>query len=97
MSLEDRNEPIGLMEPLLIPESSQWRGVLNDLALDLAAKSAAFKSSLPNEIVEALAELVRSMNCYYSNLIEGHETHPIDIERALLEDYSDDPEQRDLQ
>ena len=23
------------------------------------------------------------MNCYYSNLIEGHFTHPIDIERAL--------------
>ena len=23
------------------------------------------------------------MNCYYSNLIEGHDTHPIDIERAL--------------
>ena len=22
------------------------------------------------------------MNCYYSNLIEGHDTHPIDIERA---------------
>jgi len=22
------------------------------------------------------------MNCYYSNLIEGHETHPIEIERA---------------
>lgn len=97
MNLEDSKEPIGLMEPLLIPESSQRRGALNDLALDLAAKSAAFKSSLPNEIVEALAELVRSMNCYYSNLIEGHETHPIDIERALQEDYSADPEQRDLQ
>ena len=25
------------------------------------------------------------MNCYYSNLIEGHDTHPIDIERALKE------------
>jgi len=57
MSLEDRKEPVGLMEPLLIPESSQRRGALNDLALDLAAKSAAFKSSLPNEIVEALARV----------------------------------------
>jgi len=37
------------------------------------------------------------MNCYYSNLIEGHDTHPIDIERALNEDYSQDPKQRDLQ
>jgi Fic family protein len=37
------------------------------------------------------------MNCYYSNLIEGHDTHPIDIERALNEDYSTDAKKRDLQ
>jgi Fic family protein len=37
------------------------------------------------------------MNCYYSNLIEGHDTHPIDIERALRKDYSADPEKRNLQ
>ena len=24
------------------------------------------------------------MNCYYSNLIEGHNTHPIEIQRALF-------------
>jgi len=30
------------------------------------------------------------MNCYYSNLIEGHDTHPVDIERALNNDYSGD-------
>jgi Fic family protein len=40
---------------------------------------------------------VRAMNCYYSNLIEGHETHPIDIERALKGDYSNDAKKRDLQ
>jgi Fic family protein len=37
------------------------------------------------------------VNCYYSNLIEGHDTHPIDIERALKKDYSADPRQRILQ
>jgi Fic family protein len=41
--------------------------------------------------------MVRAMNCYYSNLIEGHDTHPIDIERALKKDYSADQEQRNLQ
>jgi len=42
---------------------------------------------------------VRSMNCYYSNLIEGHDTHPIDIDqRALKNDYSADPSKaRNLQ
>jgi Fic family protein len=37
------------------------------------------------------------MNCYYSNLIEGHNTHPVDIERALRNDYSRDAQKRDLQ
>ena len=38
------------------------------------------------------------MNCYYSNLIEGHDTHPRDIERALYHaDYSTDERKRALQ
>ncbi|WP_455211808.1 Fic family protein [Kaarinaea lacus] len=37
------------------------------------------------------------MNCYYSNLIEGHYTHPVDIERALNNDYSTNAEKRNLQ
>jgi Fic family protein len=37
------------------------------------------------------------MNCYYSNLIEGHDTHPVDIERALKSDFSKDARQRNLQ
>jgi len=37
------------------------------------------------------------MSCYYSNLIEGHDTHPIDIERAMKNDYSANTEQRNLQ
>jgi hypothetical protein len=27
------------------------------------------------------------MNCYYSNLIEGHKTAPREIERALKRDF----------
>src|SRR5271166_6487048 len=79
----DRDESIGLMEPLLIGESSKHRGALNDLALELAQKSAGFRRSLPESLLTSLADLVRAMNCYYSNLIEGHDTHPVEIERAL--------------
>lgn len=93
----DRGESIGLMEPLLIGESSRLRGPLTDLALELGKKSAGFCRSLPERMLASLADLVRSMNCYYSNLIEGHDTHPIDIERALKNDYSKDAEKRDLQ
>ena len=94
---DDRGENISAMEPLLVQESSRFRNELADLALDLTAKSTALRKSLPEGVVRALSDLVRSMNCYYSNLIEGHDTHPIDIERALNEDYSADPEKRDLQ
>ena len=96
-AVQDRSEPIGLMEPLLIGEGSPQRGALTDLALELAQKSAGFRRSLPESLLLSLADLVRSMNCYYSNLIEGHDTHPIDIERALKGDYSKDAKKRDLQ
>ena len=93
----DRAESTSAMEPLLIPDGSRHRAALNDLAFDLTRKSAGFRRSLPHPIQAPLASLVRAMNCYYSNLIEGHDTHPIDIERALRDDYSQDRKKRDLQ
>ncbi|MGH9339781.1 MAG: Fic family protein [Acidobacteriota bacterium] len=92
-----RGESIGLMEPLLVGEGSRHRTQLTDLAVELAGRSAGFRRSLPQGVRAALANLVRAMNCYYSNLIEGHDTHPVDIERALKNDYSADPEKRNLQ
>jgi Fic family protein len=96
-ALPDRGESIGSMEPMIIGDGARQRAALTDLALDLAQKSAGFRRSLPESLVASLADLVRSMNCYYSNLIEGHNTHPVDIERALKGDYSKDTKKRDLQ
>src|SRR5690348_17313312 len=93
----DRGENVSLMEPLLIGETAPQRAELTDLALDLVSRAAGFRRSLPEGVRTALADLVRAMNCYYSNLIEGHDTHPVDIERALKDDYSRDPRKRDLQ
>jgi Fic family protein len=95
--LADRGEHPGLMEPLMLSLGSRRRPALGDLALELATASAGLRRSLPDGIVRALADLVRAMNCYYSNLIEGHYTHPVDIERALRQDYSADPKKRSLQ
>lgn len=96
-AVEDRGESVFLLEPLRIAADSAFRESLNDLALELVHKAAGFRKSLPEKLVPALAGLVRGMNCYYSNLIEGHDTHPVDIERALLNDYSDNPGKRNLQ
>lgn len=97
MPIRDANESIALFEPLMVSDSSKLRPALNDLALELATRSEGFRRSLPETMACSLADLVRSMNCYYSNLIEGHDTHPIDIERALNNDYSSDPDKRNLQ
>lgn len=83
------------MEPML---PSEWSSrELNDLVVDLVAKSNALAGQLHPVVRLSLGQLVRSMNCYYSNLIEGHSTHPRDIDRALAEDYSEEPEKRNLQ
>lgn len=96
-ALADRGEHLSLMEPMRIAETSRHREGLADLAVELAAHAAGFRRSLPQGVLTALADLVRAMNCYYSNLIEGHDTHPVDIERALKGDYSANAEQRNLQ
>jgi Fic family protein len=93
----DRGEAISLMEPMLVPEGAPHGARLADLTVELAARSAGFRRSLPEGVLTTLSDLVRAMNCYYSNLIEGHDTHPVDIERALNDDYSAEPETRDLQ
>ena len=93
----DDGESVALMEPMLLAQGSPHRGPLTDLAVELAARAAGLRRSLPHGVSAALADLVRAMNCYYSNLIEGHDTHPVDIERALRHDYSADPRTRNLQ
>src|SRR5271157_2339713 len=97
MRAADKGEMEPKMEPLLIASDSRHRAALTDLALELAQKSAGLRRSLPESLLTSLADLARAMNCYYSNLIEGHNTHPVDIERALKNDYSQDAHQRNLQ
>jgi Fic family protein len=87
-------ETIGLMEPLL-PE--QFSPEILDLTVAVAAAASRLSSRLHPRTGASLAELVRLMNCYYSNLIEGHNTTPRDIERALDDDIALDGQQRNLQ
>lgn len=87
-------EGIGLMEPLLPPEGA---GDLSDLTFDLISKASSFAGTLNPVVRKSVGNLVRSMNCYYSNLIEGHDTTPRDIDRALAKDFSTEPKKRALQ
>jgi Fic family protein len=80
--------------PLLPPEGELH---LEELAVALVARANQLAGQLHAAVRASVGDLVRSMNCYYSNLIEGHNTHPRDIDRALADHYSKDPKRRVLQ
>jgi len=83
-----RIEPTRLENP---PEA------VADLVAELSASSAKLGGSLHPLTAANFAELVRIMNTYYSNLIEGHDTRPRDIERALAGEFDRDQGRRNLQ
>jgi Fic family protein len=83
------------MEPML--PSEEGHRDLEELAHDLTLKAGRLGGSVSPVVQRGIGDLVRSMNCYYSNLIEGHNTHPRDIDRAMVGDYEHEPEKRNLQ
>lgn len=83
-----RIEPARLEEPT---------GPIADTIVELAASAVTLGKALHPRTAGNLADLVRIMNTYYSNLIEGHNTRPRDIERALAGELDKDEERRDLQ
>src|ERR1700692_571020 len=90
MSIESvaRIEPVRLEEPTTD---------IADVIADLAASSATLGKALHPRTAANLADLVRMMNTYYSNLIEGHNTRPKDIARALEGELDQDEGRRNLQ
>ena len=56
---------------------------LADLSVEIQREASGLGQGLHPDSAAELADLVRLMNCYYSNLIEGHNTRPRDIEKAL--------------
>jgi Fic family protein len=82
------------IEPARLEEVSE---AISDLVAEIAAASAKLGNALHPRTAANLAAIVRIMNSYYSNLIEGHNTRPMDIERALAGEYDKDRERRNLQ
>ncbi len=70
---------------------------LADLIANLTTAAERLGGRLHPQTAASLADLVRVMNCYYSNLIEGHHTMPRDIERALANDLDGEDSRRNLQ
>jgi Fic family protein len=80
------------IEPLLVndPETTA-------LAQNVFDKAQRIGRSLHPETMKAVSALLRTVNCYYSNLIEKHNTHPVDIEKAMKSEYAANTKERDLQ
>jgi Fic family protein len=82
------------LEPCLLDTSTPE---IIDLVASLSGAAHSLSARLNARSTASLAELVRVMNCYYSNLIEGHNTTPREIERALVNQFDTAEERRNLQ
>lgn len=68
------------IEPARIEQISE---ALADAIARLVRSASILGNALHPHTAASLADVVRIMNTYYSNLIEGHDTRPRDIELAL--------------
>ena len=73
-------------EPLLPADSVL--GPLLERSSDLSRAATALGNTAGQTAQLELRKLLRSMNSYYTNRIEGEHTRPSDIERALQQDFS---------
>ncbi|KAA3499151.1 Fic family protein [Agrobacterium tumefaciens] len=89
MTVEEASTRI---EPARIEHPS---GELLDLSLEIVARAERLGRALHPETAAQLARTVRIMNTYYSNLIEGHNTRPREIEQAL-QGIKPEDDRRDL-
>jgi Fic family protein len=87
-------ESVQRIEPTRLEEPGE---VIADIVAELSAATATLGNRLHSRTAANLADLVRIMNAYYSNLIEGHNTRPRDIERALAGKLDEDAARRNLQ
>ena len=74
-------ETPGRIEPCFFEDHIP--AALADLSVEIQRAASGLGQGLHPDSAAELADLVRMMNCYYSNLIEGHNTRPRDIARAL--------------
>ncbi|MGB3423245.1 MAG: Fic family protein [Castellaniella sp.] len=70
---------------------------MTDKAAEIAREAIRLSGMAHASSRETIREQVRSMNSYYSNRIEGQSTHPLHIDAALHQQFSDKPDVARLQ
>jgi len=80
------HDHISQFEPLL-PSSHRRDGLL-EKAHHLQRLALAAKGRAHSSVMLSIAPLLRAMNSYYTNRIEGQHTLPIEIEQALRQEFA---------
>lgn len=70
-------------------------GELEKKILKIIKNSSELSGKLSNGTKNSFYNIMKNMNGYYSNLIEGNPTHPLDIEKALNGEYFKDDKKRE--
>ncbi|MGZ8291398.1 MAG: Fic family protein [Telluria sp.] len=70
---------------------------LGKKAAEIAQAATRLSGTAHPDSRATIRNLVRSMNSYYSNRIEGQGAHPLNIESALRKEFSDKPDIARLQ
>jgi Fic family protein len=83
----------------LLPRDNQGNidARLLSMAEELCIQSAMLTGSHAPHVLHEIKELLRKVNSYYSNQIESEGTHPIDIDRATRQEFSNDSREKRLQ
>src|SRR5216683_7913864 len=87
-------ESVQRIEPARVEEVAE---IITDVVAELSAAAAKLGHTLHPHTATNLVGIVRIMNTYYSNLIEGHNTRPRDIARAIDGNFDNDEARRNLQ
>lgn len=80
------------LTPFLPSESNSKRTVLLALLDELHVRMRSMSANIHPIVLDEIKSGIGFVNNYYSNLIESEGTHPADIEKAMKNVYSDNPE-----
>ncbi len=78
------------IEPL-IPEDHVLGG-LREVAHEVQKQAWQLAGLAHSGVLDAISPLLRAMNSYYTNRIEGQHTLPADIEKAMHQSFSTNPD-----
>lgn len=80
---------------------TELSGLFDDKLLEkaeyISIESPKLLGGYSDVVINEVKNLLRITNSYYSNRIESEGTHPINIEKAMKKEFSEDTEEKQLQ